>query len=299
MTDFDFKKYWQERLEIVNRALNYYLPEDANGPQILVEAMRYTLFAGGKRLRPLLSIIGYELSGGRDLEGELLPVACGIEMIHTFSLIHDDLPAMDNDDFRRGKPTNHRVFGEAIAILAGDALFSHAFYTIVQSRMPPERLVSVLKEITDAIGLDGMLGGQVADVTGENKPPSEEIVEYIHSRKTGKFIRASLKAGGLAAGAPGDVIDLFHRVGDKIGLTFQIVDDILDEIGEKDKLGKSVGKDRESGKQTYVRVYGLQRAKEKARELAESAISEVEDHFGFQKGRPLIDLIKFIVERNY
>ncbi len=299
MADFDFNAYWQERLGIVNRALDHFLPEDSEGPEILVKAMRYTLFAGGKRLRPLLAIIGYELSDGKDLEGELLPIACGIEMIHTFSLIHDDLPAMDNDDFRRGKPTNHRVFGEAIAILAGDALFSHAFHTMVQSSMPPDRLVEVLKEITDAIGLDGMLGGQVADVTGENKPPSEEIVKYIHSRKTGKFIRASLKAGGIAAGAAPEIVDLFHRVGEKIGLTFQIVDDILDEIGEKDKLGKSVGKDRESGKQTYVRVFGLEKAKEKARELADSAISEVEEYFGQEKGRPLTALIKFIVERNY
>ncbi len=299
MAEFDFNAYWKEKLEIVNRALERFLPEDAEGPEILVRAMRYTLFAGGKRLRPLLAIIGYELSGGKDLEGELLPVACGIEMIHTFSLIHDDLPAMDNDDFRRGKPTNHRVFGEAIAILAGDALFSHAFHTIVQSHVPPDRLVMVLREITDAIGLDGMLGGQVADVTGEKKPPSEEIVEYIHSRKTGKFIRASLKVGGIAAGASTETVKLFHSVGEKIGLTFQIVDDILDEIGEKDRLGKSVGKDRESGKQTYVRVFGLEEAKKKARILADSAISEVEDFFGKEKGKPLISLIKFIVERNY
>ena len=296
---FDFQNYWKARQKIVNEALDEYLPSDSSGPRILIDAMRYTLFAGGKRLRPLLAIIGYELSGGKNLRDELLPIACGIEMIHTFSLIHDDLPAMDNDDFRRGKPTNHKVFGEAIAILAGDALFGHAFYTMVRSTIPPDRMVRVIREITDAIGLDGMLGGQVADVTGENKEPSVEIVRYIHSRKTGKFIRASLKAGGIAAGAPQHILDVFHSVGDKIGLTFQIVDDILDEIGDKSKLGKSVGKDRESGKQTYVRVFGLEKAKEEASRLASEAISEVEDTFGETAGAPLISLIKFIVERNY
>jgi len=296
---FNFQNYWKARQKIVNEALDEYLPSDSSGPRVLIDAMRYTLFAGGKRLRPLLAIIGYELSGGKNLRDELLPIACGIEMIHTFSLIHDDLPAMDNDDFRRGKPTNHKVFGEAIAILAGDALFGHAFYTMVRSTIPPERMVRVIREITDAIGLDGMLGGQVADVTGENKEPSAEIVRYIHSRKTGKFIRASLKAGGIAAGAPQHILDVFHSVGDKIGLTFQIVDDILDEIGDKSKLGKSVGKDRESGKQTYVRVFGLEKAKEEASRLASEAISEVEDTFGETAGAPLISLIKFIVERNY
>ncbi len=296
---FNFQNYWKARQKIVNEALDEYLPSDSSGPRVLIDAMRYTLFAGGKRLRPLLAIIGYELSGGKNLRDELLPIACGIEMIHTFSLIHDDLPAMDNDDFRRGKPTNHKVFGEAIAILAGDALFGHAFYTMVRSTIPPDRMVQVIREITDAIGLDGMLGGQVADVTGENKEPSAEIVRYIHSRKTGKFIRASLKAGGIAAGAPENILDVFHSVGDKIGLTFQIVDDILDEIGDKSKLGKSVGKDRESGKQTYVRVFGLEKAKKEASRLASEAISEVEDTFGKTTGAPLISLIKFIVERNY
>ena len=299
MGEFDFQNYWKDRQDIVNRALDEYLPPDSSGPRILIDAMRYTLFAGGKRLRPLLAIIGYELSGGKNLKDELLPIACGIEMIHTFSLIHDDLPAMDNDDIRRGKPTNHKVFGEAIAILAGDALFGHAFYTMVRSTIPPDRMVRVIREITDAIGLDGMLGGQVADVTGENKEPSAEIVRYIHSRKTGKFIRASLTSGGIAAGAPEHILDVFHSVGDKIGLTFQIVDDILDETGDKNKLGKSVGKDRESGKQTYVRVFGLDRAREEAYRLASEAISEVETTFGEQKGAPLISLIKFIVERNY
>ncbi len=299
MVEFDFQNYWKVRQKIVNEALNEYLPTDSSGPRVLIDAMRYTLFAGGKRLRPLLAIIGYELSGGENLRDELLPIACGIEMIHTFSLIHDDLPAMDNDDFRRGKPTNHKVFGEAIAILAGDALFGHAFYTMVRSTIPPDRMVRVIREITDAIGLDGMLGGQVADVTGENKEPSEEIVRYIHSRKTGKFIRASLTSGGIAAGAPQHILDVFHSVGDKIGLTFQIVDDILDEIGDKSKLGKSVGKDRESGKQTYVRVFGLEKAKKEASRLASEAISEVENTFGETAGAPLISLIRFIVERNY
>ncbi len=299
MGGFDFNKYWEERRKIVNRGLDKFLPADSPGPRILTEAMRYTLFAGGKRLRPLLAIIGYELSGGTDLENELLPIACGIEMIHTFSLIHDDLPAMDNDDFRRGKPTNHKVFGEAIAILAGDALFGHAFYVMVRSTAQPSKVIDTIREITDAIGLDGMLGGQVADVTGEKQPPSKELVQYIHSRKTGKFIRASLKAGGIIAGADETTLTVFHEVGEKIGLTFQIVDDILDEIGEKDKLGKSVGKDRESGKQTYVRVFGLDEAKARARELAESAIEQINSYFGEEKGLPLTSLTKFIIERNF
>jgi geranylgeranyl diphosphate synthase type II len=170
---------------------------------------------------------------------------------------------------------------------------------MVRSTALPSRIVDTIREITDAIGLDGMLGGQVADVTGEKRPPSKELVQYIHSRKTGKFIRASLKVGGIIAGADEETLKVFHEVGEKIGLTFQIVDDILDEIGEKDKLGKSVGKDRESGKQTYVRVFGLEEAKVRARELAESAIEQINSYFGEEKGLPLTSLTKFIIERNF
>jgi len=292
------RKYWEEKKELIDRALDRFLPKESEEPSILHKSMRYTLFAGGKRLRPLLSIIGYELSGGKELE-EILPISCSLELIHTFSLIHDDLPAMDDDDYRRGKLSNHKVFGEGIAILAGDALFSYAFKLIAESPLSSEKKIGVLREVTVATGSDGMIGGQVMDLLAEKMKPTPELVKYIHLRKTGKLIETSLRVGGIVAGADEDIISFFSSVGRKMGIAFQIVDDILDEIGEKKRVGKEVGKDKIKGKCTYVKVFGLEGAKRDANLLRDSIRKEVNEFLGIEEGWKLIELADFIVDRAY
>jgi geranylgeranyl diphosphate synthase type II len=292
-----FREYWETRRRLVDEALEYFLSRDSEDPEILWDAMKYTLFAGGKRLRPLLAIIGYELAGGNRLREEVLPIACSLELIHTFSLIHDDLPAMDNDDIRRGKPTSHRVFGEGIAILAGDALFAYAFKLLLESDISSDLKVKVMKEIVDATGSMGMIGGQVYDLISEGVEPTEELVKKIHERKTSALIRASLVVGGIAAEAGEELIGSYRRIGQNLGMAFQIVDDVLDETGEKEKLGKSVGKDRESGKCTYVKLYGLERAREDAKKYADEAANIAKLTFGEEKGWLLTSLAEFIVKR--
>jgi len=289
------KTYWTERKDLVDRALDALLPGESEFPQILHRAMRYTLFAGGKRLRPILAITGYEIAGGKDVS-EVLPFAAAIELIHTFSLIHDDLPAMDDDDMRRGKPSSHKVFGEGLAILAGDALFSHAFSLITEADALADVKIAVIREISRAAGPEGLTGGQVLDLISEGVKPSESLVMDIHRRKTAALISCSLAVGGIVGGAGEDLLSTLREIGTELGLVFQVVDDILDEIGEKDKMGKGVRKDIEKGKCTYVRLKGVEAALSDARAMRDR-VKELEK-IGEEKGWVLMDLADYIVERS-
>jgi len=272
-------EYIEQKSELVNKKLEEFFPQNAKGVPLLRESMRYSLFAGGKRLRPVLCILGYELGGGKN-EEEILPQACALEMIHTFTLIHDDLPAMDNDDFRRGKPTNHRVYGEAMAILAGDALFIEAVGLFLKGPLSAEVKVKMLSELVDALGVDGVIGGQVLDLRAEGKVHTQRLVENIHLRKTARFIEASIVIGAIGSGAKESVVEGLRIIGRKLGLLFQIVDDILDETAEDEELGKKARKDRERGKCTYPSVLGLEKSYDIARELVRDIKVEAKSLLG-------------------
>ncbi len=283
---------------MVEEELERFLPEDGPGPTILRKAMRYTLFAGGKRLRPVLAIMGYEIAGGEDVKHEILPQAAALELIHTFTLIHDDLPAMDDDDIRRGKPSNHKVFGEGIAVLAGDTLLVEAFRLFIQGKLPHDVKLRMLDELIDAIGVDGVMGGQAYDLMYEGQEATPEIVDYIHSRKTGGFIRAALTIGGMAAQNE-RLVPIYREIGDLIGLAFQITDDVLDVVGDETKLGKPIKNDEAAGKSTYPALYGVEESMRRARELVDKAIDLAHYNIGPEIAWPLIELAKFIVERDH
>jgi len=277
-------------IETIDAALDKALPAESVAPQTLHRAMRYSVFAGGKRLRPLLCRAAALAVAGRDCDG-VLPVACALEMIHTYSLIHDDLPALDNDDLRRGRPTCHKVFGEAMAILAGDALLTRAFGQLAQVR-PPERVAALVEELSAAAGSpNGMVGGQVADIEGERATATAESVTFIHRAKTAALIRASVVLGAIVAGATEEQRQQMARFGEAIGLAFQIVDDILDITSDAATLGKSVGKDEAQKKATWPAVFGLERAQQEARQLVETALAELAafgpaaDHLRFLAGK--------------
>ena len=249
----------------VNEWLNKLLPPEDEPPAELSKAMRYSVFAGGKRLRPILAIKTYRWVGGKDDE-KIYPPACALEMIHTYSLIHDDLPAMDNDDFRRGKPTCHRVFGEAVAILAGDALSALAFEVLAKTGN-----IQIVREVAEAIGPAGLVGGQVLDMLSEGKPVNEKDVEAIHVRKTAALFVASVRLGAILAGASEELLEALTNYAKNVGLAFQITDDILDIVGNQKKLGKDIGSDLELEKATYPRAVGIERSREIARKLCDSA----------------------------
>lgn len=254
--------------ERVNGFLATVIPADGSIPATLASAMHYSLNAGGKRLRPIFALLSYR-SFGKDPD-EILKPACALELIHTYSLIHDDLPCMDDDDFRRGKPTLHKQYGDAIAVLAGDALHALAFQFLAETRNPRAVL-----EVSRAIGISGMLAGQVADVEAEGKDISREQIEYIHRNKTAALIEVALKLGAILADGDEKSISMFASYGSKIGLAFQIIDDILDVTGSQEKLGKDVGSDEKNAKATYPRVVGLQASRDIAAQLIADAISEV------------------------
>jgi geranylgeranyl diphosphate synthase type II len=239
--------------------------------------MRYSIFAGGKRIRPIITLAAAELCGAGDAEA--LPVACALEMIHTYSLIHDDLPAMDNDDMRRGRLTNHKVYGEGLAILAGDTLMTFAYHLIAReyalSGLPPERVVRLIAEIGEATGISGMAGGQVLDLESEGKAISLETLKKIHELKTGALIRAAIRCGAIIAGAQDDILDRLTGYAQHLGIVFQIVDDILDVTSTTETLGKPVGSDEKNNKVTYVSLCGLEKAKEIAQEEAEAALKTI------------------------
>ncbi|MHB9094913.1 MAG: polyprenyl synthetase family protein [Eubacteriales bacterium] len=267
------KREINDKVRLIDQALDRYLPGEQVKPGTIHEAMRYSVFAGGKRLRPVLFLASAEAVGGNS--GAILPAACALELIHTYSLIHDDLPAMDNDDFRRGKPTSHKVYGEAIAVLTGDALLTLAFDLIAgcgQAGVSPNVVVRTIKEISGAAGTLGMIGGQVVDIQSENRSIDKDVLDYIHSHKTGALFRASVRAGALMGGGSNRQIDLLTEYAENLGLAFQITDDILDVEGNPEKLGKTVGSDIRKKKCTYPALYGLQESKELARNCVDRAI---------------------------
>lgn len=266
--------FFEEDRLSVDAALERLLPAESVQPSSIHTAMRYSVFAGGKRMRPILCLESARIFAS-DGTPALHP-ACAIEFIHTYSLIHDDLPALDNDDLRRGKPTCHKKFGEAIAILAGDGLLTLAFETIGAAPVPAERRVAMLNEIAGGAGtVNGMVGGQVADIEAERKPVDATMLEYIHRSKTAALIRASVTAGAFCAGALPDDVARLRRFGETIGWAFQVTDDILDVEESSAALGKTAGKDLAQQKATYPAMYGLERSHQIARELATKAIDEL------------------------
>ncbi len=288
------KAYLSERRKAVDAALERFLPSASAPTPKLLEAMRYSVFSGGKRLRPILALTAYELAGG---EGDaVLAPACATELIHTYSLIHDDLPAMDDDDTRRGRPTCHKAFDEATAILAGDALLPLAFEIVArEGRLTPERRLAVVAELAAANGLAGMVGGQVADMEGEGTAVTIEAVEFIHLNKTARPLRAAILVGALAAGASSDDIAALSAFGERMGLAFQIADDLLDVTGTEGEMGKAVGKDEGRGKLTYPAAVGVSGATARAKELTEEALAAL-DVFG-DRAWALREIAHFVVER--
>lgn len=272
-------EYLQAQTARVDAALERWVPPESEPPENIHRAMRYSLFAGGKRIRPILCI-----SAAHAVADEVPAVedaACTLELIHTYSLIHDDLPALDNDDLRRGLPTCHKVFGEAMAILAGDALLTLAFRVLSCAQpLPPSTRVELVRELATASGtVRGMIGGQVHDIEGENQPPTPTLLEAIHRAKTGALLTASLRMGALCAGATGEEFQALSRFGEHVGLAFQIVDDILDVEMPSEALGKTAGKDEQQGKITFPAVYGLEASREMA-ERERTAAHNAVDAFG-------------------
>jgi geranylgeranyl diphosphate synthase type II len=297
VSGFDLAAYLAERRQLVDDALAATLPPDDTPPTSVHRAMRYSVMAGGKRLRPILVIGGAEAVGGK--AETVMPAACALELIHTYSLIHDDLPAMDDDDYRRGRLTNHKVFGEAIAILAGDALLTYAFRLIAENaaRVASDAAVvrDVIIEVVDAAGTRGMVGGQVVDIESEGKVVTAETLEYIHLHKTAALIRASLRVGALLAGARADALATIGDAGQSLGLAFQIVDDILDVEGTLAELGKSAGSDERKGKATYPALHGIEPSREQARTLIARAKERLQ-RLG-PGAVPLCALADYIFER--
>jgi geranylgeranyl diphosphate synthase type II len=240
-------------------------------PQSIHQVMRYSVFAGGKRIRPCLLMASYEACGGSFGDENPLLACAAFEMLHTFSLIHDDLPCMDDDDFRRGKPTAHKAYGEAVAVLGGDALCIHAFGILARTGR-----IDIINEISEALGTFGMIGGQVVDMESEGKKAERSTVEYIHEKKTAAFIRAAVRTGAILAGAPQPHLNSLSSYGIKVGLAFQVVDDILDEEGTTEQLGKDAGSDRENQKATFPAVIGLEASKAYARDLIDEAGKDVD-----------------------
>jgi geranylgeranyl diphosphate synthase type II len=285
------KDYLAAQVRLVDAALDRLLPPETEPPETIHRAMRYSVFAGGKRIRPILCLEAARAVAGADPEG-IYDVACSLELIHTYSLIHDDLPALDNDDLRRGRPTSHKVFGEAMAILAGDALLTFAFEVL--ARAASAALVAELARAAGTVG--GMIAGQVHDLEGEKLAPSAGLLERIHRAKTGALLRCSLRLGAMHAGASPAQLDALSRYGEHIGLAFQIVDDILDVTQTSEQLGKTAGKDAAQHKITFPAVYGLEESRRMAareRRLAHEALASFGD--SALRLRQLADLI---VERS-
>ena len=294
----NIKDYLQNRSALVDRALERWMPGEEVLPRSLHQAMRYSVFAGGKRLRPILMIAACESLGGH--AGQVLHAACAMEMIHTYSLIHDDLPAMDDDAFRRGRPTNHKVYGEATAILAGDALLTEAFRILADAEanrsVPPATVIKVIELVARYAGSQGMVGGQVVDMESEGKEIDFPTLEYIHTHKTGGLILASVQVGALLGGANDSQVAAIKRFGGAGGVAFQIADDILDIVRHQQHLGKNVGSDQARGKATYPAQLGLDEARQRADELCGIAISALAP-----LGKPaeiLQDLARYIVNRD-
>ncbi len=291
----DFEAYLANRRAMVETFLEHCVPSDDSPPETISRAIRYSLFAGGKRLRPILVLAAAEAVGGR--LDHALPAAAAFEMIHTYSLIHDDLPAMDDDSLRRGKPTSHIVFGEAIAILAGDGLQSRAFAVVSNgpSSVPAERRLRAVELLADAAGVSGMVGGQVADLEAERKDIDADGLELIHQQKTGALIRAASEVGAVIGGGNREQIAGLAHYGASIGLAFQIIDDILDVTSDTETLGKSAGKDEKAGKATYPNILGIDVAKQRAADLVTVALEELAPFD--ERAQPLARLAQRILDR--
>jgi geranylgeranyl diphosphate synthase, type II len=286
--------FFEEDHRLVDAELERILPAESERPSLIHQAMRYSVFAGGKRVRPILCMEAFRIFSTN--MASALPVACALEFIHTYSLIHDDLPALDNDDLRRGRPTCHKQFGEAMAILAGDALLTLAFETLAGAPLLPAERVALVREIASAAGTrDGMVGGQVADLEAERKQVTAELLEYIHRSKTAALIRASIVSGAIAGGASDKDRDLLRTFGGLIGWAFQVTDDILDVEESSAALGKTAGKDQAQQKATYPALFGLEKSHQFARQLATQAMAALES-FGVRAAN-LRELGEFLVLR--
>ncbi|MBI3592752.1 MAG: polyprenyl synthetase family protein [Nitrospirae bacterium] len=303
----DIKTYLKERKALVDSFLESYFASPLT-PKTLNDSMVYSLSAGGKRIRPILCLTSYEACGKNS--DDIVPYASALEFIHTYSLIHDDLPAMDDDDLRRGKPTNHKVFGEGMAILAGDALLTEAFYILANSnppsppfakggmgelQIPHSSILRAIREISAASGANGMVGGQAQDLLSEDADPDADTLSFIHMHKTAALLSASVKAGGILADCSDSELLMLTRYGDNIGLAFQVVDDILDVEGETEVLGKTKGSDEKKKKMTYPKLYGLGKSKEKAKELIDDAIASLSVFD--EKAEPLRAIARYLLER--
>ena len=294
----EFKQCLKEKASFVEKVLKEYMPKEEGYQKTVIDAMNYSLSAGGKRLRPILTLEACKIVGGN--EDEAISFAIAIEMIHTYSLIHDDLPALDNDDLRRGRPTNHKVYGEAMGILAGDALLNYAFEVMLAgsiNKENPEKYLKAINEIAKGAGIYGMIGGQVVDVESENKQIEKEKLDYIHMNKTAAMMVGCMRAGATIGGANSEQMEEITKYAKNIGLSFQIVDDILDIVGDEAKLGKKVGSDIENHKSTYPSLLGLDKSKEIAHNLideAKKSIEKLSDDVDFLKG-----LAEYIIDREY
>ena len=289
------KAYLTSRQSLVDKALDRFLPKATVKPATLHKAMRYSLFAGGKRLRPILCMAAAEACGGET--GLALPAACAVECIHTYSLIHDDLPCMDNDDFRRGKPTSHKVFGEGVAVLAGDALLTIAFEILAQAEGSARYQTSALiKELASASGSLWLIGGQVADLEGEGQKITGPQLKFIHQSKTAALLTASIRLGAMSANVTEKKLESLTTFGQSLGLAFQVIDDILDVTQTSEKLGKSAGKDEAAQKATYPAIFGLEKSRKEANRLTQAALSALEP-FG-AKAAMLRSIADYLLQRD-
>jgi geranylgeranyl diphosphate synthase type II len=296
----EIKRYLKEKKEVVDSALERCFPRETESPTTIHKAIRHSLFAGGKRIRPILAIAAFEATGGKG--NEILPYGCALEMIHTYSLIHDDLPGIDNDDFRRGKPTCHKAFGEAIAILAGDALLTEAFKLMTDRpdrhhRLDESLILDIVNKVAQAAGILGMVGGQAVDIESEGREVDLPTLQYIHTHKTGALILVSIQIGAMLGGAREETLKTLTHYGERVGLAFQIVDDILNVEGKAALLGKSTGGDLSKGKATYPSLFGIEESKRKAMELVTLAVDALSP-FGTE-GDPLRGIARFIISREY
>src|ERR1700757_729991 len=293
----NLKNYLVSRQKLIDRALDRYLPKASTKPATLHEAMRYRLFAGGKRLRPILCLAAAEACRGT--VDDALPLACALECIHTYSLVHDDLPSMDNDDFRRGRPTCHKVFGEGIAVLAGDALLTIAFEMV--SHAKPRRrydMSTLLREVAVAAGSQKLIAGQVADLEAEGKDVKRRELQFIHENKTAAILRSSVRLGAMSANAEARKLAAITQFGQRLGLAFQVIDDILDVTQTSEILGKSAGKDVAAKKATYPAVIGLEKSRAEARRLTRQAHNAL-SIFSSSDAEPLHVLANYLLEREY
>jgi geranylgeranyl diphosphate synthase type II len=290
----DFSRYWSARQKKVDAALNRLLPSPTTKPKTIHQAMRYSIFAGGKRLRPVICLATAEVISGKN--DDAIPLACAVECIHTYSLIHDDLPSMDNDDFRRGKPTSHKVYGEGVAVLAGDALLTIAFEMAASCKgWPRYPHAAVIHELAVAAGSQKLIAGQVADLEGEGKKISPAELRYIHENKTAALIAGSIRLGAMSANATPKQLERLTDFGESLGLAFQVIDDILDVTQTTEKLGKSAGKDIAAQKATYPALLGLDKAKQEADRLTARARAALKP-FG-KDAAPLEAIADFLLKR--